>query len=312
MPRPGLANLIRTLNASATLRNTVALSLALASLFFGGCASTPATNSAGQPTYAELYSAGKYAEAQDVAAAVGKTASGPEKERAQLIAGLAANARDRDYEAEPFLRPLLESSDPNISGRAGAAMGLIAQRAGKHPKAVELLTASARKLEGHQSARAWLYAGDSYRSLGEDAKAREAYSKASALATPRASSDTTLKALIENRMVPSSVTVGPTIRSGGSAPTSTARSSGSLSSSVQGKYTLQVGAYGSRQRAQATADKLLQLTTSLGLGTPRVIDTTTKGKTVTVVQIGRFANQQAAETARRKVGSGAFVTQADD
>lgn len=279
-----------------------AASLLAFALFTGGCASAPANGQSGQPTYAELYNAGKYAEAQDSAAAFAKTASGSEKERAQLIAGLAANARDRDYEAEPFLRPLLESSDQNISGRAGAAMGLIAQRAGKHAKAVELLTTSAGKLEGHQSARAWMYAGDSYRSLGEDAKSREAYAKAASLAT----SDATLKSLIDSRMVPPSVVVGPTIKSGGSKPASPA------ASGSQGKYTLQVGAYGSRQRAQATADKLLQLTTSLGLGAPRVIDTTAKGKTVTVVQIGRFPNQQAAESARRQVGSGAFVTQADD
>ncbi len=307
MPRPGLSNLIPALNANTTLRNAVALSLSLACLVFGGCSSTPATNSTGQPTYAELYSAGKYAEAQDAAAAVAKNASGSEKERAQLIAGLAANARDRDYEAEPFLRPLLESSDQNISGRAGAAMGLIAQRAGKHAKAVELLTSSAAKLEGHQAARAWMYAGDSYRSLGEDAKTREAYSRASTLAA----TDATLKSLIDSRMNPPSVAGGSSSRPG--VPSlAGVRPDHPANAHPNGKYTLQVGAYGSRQRAQATADKLLGLTTGLGLGAPRVIDTTVKGKTVTVVQIGRFADQQAAESARRRVGSGAFVTLADD
>lgn len=275
-------------------------------VFLSGCQSGP-TGGGGQTNYAELYSAGQFGEAQDAAAAVAKNTSGPEKERAQLIAGLAANARDRDFEAEPFLRPLLGSSDPSISGRAGAGMGLIAQRAGQHAKAIDLFTESAGKSEGAQAARAWLYAGDSYRSLGEDAKSREAYAKA----VPLASSDAALLALIESRKTPPSVVVGPTIRSGSTPPGGT-RTLGTSAAGSQGRFTLQVGAYSSRQRAQATADKLLQVTTGLGLGAPRVIDTRVKGKSVTVVQIGRFATQEAAETARRRVGSGAFVTQADD
>lgn len=295
-----------SVTSARTRRGVAALSFACVCVFLSGCQSGAASGG-GPAGYAELYNAGSFSEAQDAAGAVAKAASGSEKERAQLIAGLAANARDRDYEAEPYLRPLLESSDQSISGRAGAGMGLIAQRAGKHARAVELFTDSARKTEGAQAARAWLYAGDSYRSLGEDAKSREAYAKASSLAT----SDASLLALIESRKAPPSVVVGPTIRGGAFAPNGT-KQTGQPGAGSLGKFTLQVGAFGSRQRAQATADKLLQLTTGLGLGTPRVIDTSVKGRAVTVVQIGRFATQESAENARRRVGSGSFVTRADD
>lgn len=249
------------------------------------CASPPPPTTG--PTYAELYEAGRWAEAQTAAAARAKDlARGPEREQAMLIAGLSAHALGRDSEAEPWLKPLLESSNAAVAGRAGLTLGLIAQRAGADAQAVRYLSDASEKLAGDESARALLYLGDSYDRLKDRSKARDAWT----LALSRAKSDQALRADIGARL--SKRDSGPALSRGG--------------------LSLQMGAFSSHQRAQGMADRLRSRTASLGMAEPRVIETTSKGKQIFVVQIGRFATRPEADRAKGTLGEPAFVTNAAD
>ena len=264
---------------------TIAGAIALTPILCGGCASTPVPTLT--PTYVELYQSGRWAEAQTAAAARAKELpSGLEREQAMLIAGQSAHALGRDADAEPWLKPLLTSGNPTISGRAGVTMVLIAQRAGTDAKAVTYFSEAADKLAGDESARALLYLGDSYARLKERTKARDAWN----LALERAKSDPSLKSDIGARL--SKRDEGPTPKRGG--------------------LTLQVGAFSSHQRAQGMADRLRERTAAAGLTEPRVIETTSKGKQVFVVQIGRYATRPEADRAKKQLAEAAFVTEAAD
>ncbi len=257
----------------------------LSMLTVGGCASAPARPFT--PGFVELYESGRWAEAQTAAAARAKELPrGAEREQAMLIAGQSAHALGRDAEAEPWLTPLVESSDPTIAGRASLTLGLIAQRAGADAKAVPLFETASNTLAGEDSARALLYLGDSYDRLKDRSKARDAWS----LALARVKYDASLKADIGSRL--SRRDAGPQIKRGG--------------------LVLQVGAFSSHQRAQGLADRLRDRSAAAGLAEPRVIETTSKGKPVFVVQIGRFESRPDADRAKASLGEVAFVTEAAD
>lgn len=262
----------------------------------GGCASDrPSTASeeratASKPGYTQLFEQGKFADAQASAASAAKKATiTPEREEAMLIAGLAAHARDRSAEAEPYLTALMDSDDEAISGKAEATLGLIALQRGQNEKAAELLGSASEKLQGDQAARAALYAGDAYRAAGKPDEAHEQYEKAQSLARV----DTVMKATIEDRLKGD-----PAVK----------KASGVKS----GAYTLQLGAFTNQPRAQAAADRVRNKAQSLSLGSPRLIESTAKGKKVVLVQVGKFGSKQAAESAKARLGQQAFVTAAAD
>jgi len=268
-----------------TYRVTGAAVLSAVFAMVCGCASAPEV--ALRPTYVELYESGRWAEAQTAASARAKELSrGPEREQAMLISGQSAHALGRDSEAEPWLKPLIESGNPTIAGRAGVTLGLIAQRASLDSKAVTYFSTAAEKLAGDDSARALLYLGDSYERLKERTKARDAWAEALA----RAKADPTLRADIGARLSKRDAT--PTPKRGGLA--------------------LQLGAFSSHQRAQGMADRLRIRTAALGMAEPRVIETNSKGKQVFVVQVGRFGTKPDAERAKKTLGELAFVTDSAD
>lgn len=254
-----------------------------------GCASQPrpAVAPVLTPGYTELYSAGRYAEAQTAAAARAKELpNGPERERAMLVAGQSAHALSRDAEAEPWLKPLLESGNPEIAGRAGTLLGLIAQRASNNTTAIRYFQTASEKLAGDESARALMYMGDSYKWIGNADRARDAYIAAQG----RAKVDSQLKAEIGTRLAERSATPGP----------------------LRGGFSVQVGAFSARQRAQGTVDRLRSKTAALGMGEPRVIDSFSGGKQVFLVHVGRYATHAEADRAKQQLGEPGFVTKAGD
>lgn len=262
---------------------------ALLAAFTGACAGPPGPATAG-PGYTELYSRGRYAEAQAAAAARAKElSSGAEREQAMLIAGQSAYALDHDAEAEVWLKPLLGSNNPSIAGKSAAVMGLIQQETAMHNRAIDLFHQAAGKLTGDDAARAHLYAGDSYRALDKAAEAKASYEKASALV----GKDPNLKAVVADRLTGKPATVVPGFKK-------------------LGGFTLQLGAFSSLQRAQAMVDRQRSRLSAAGLGTARIIETMVRGKKTYLVQVGRFTTRPAADSGRAKIGSEAYVTDADD
>jgi SPOR domain len=141
----------------------------------GGCANRPTASAEPKTDYAALYSSGQYQAALEASSKVAGSLRAYDKAKASLIAGLSAQALDRDADARKFLTPLLEESDDGISGKAAASLGLMAQQGGQHAAAADLLSTAAGKLMNDDKARAAMYAGDSYRAIGKLDEAERHY-----------------------------------------------------------------------------------------------------------------------------------------
>jgi hypothetical protein len=255
----------------------------------GGCAgrsSTTATN----PDYLEQYTSGRYRESYRSASREADASRGMRREHAGLTAGLSAYAMDRHAEAEHWLRPLVDSTDAGISGQAAATLGLIAQKRGEHARAAELLSFASGRLSGPDSARAALYACDSYRALGRHADADRHLAHARAEAGGHAE----IARLIAQRRpaaVPSATGVSP----------AAVPAPGSL-------YTISLGAFSQFERARRVADEAQPRALALGLGPPRVVAVTARtGATLYSVRVGRFQSRTEAERHRGSFGPEAAV-----
>lgn len=275
---------------SRFLRSTARLALALwAGVWLAACAASPGSTSSA--SYIDDYAAGRYSEAlQGARVASANLQKTRERERAALIAGQSAHALNRTADSERFLRPLTESTDPEIAGSASATLGLIAQDRRLHHEAARHLSVAAAKLRGDEAARAALYAGDSLRAVGKHPEAREMYKRAQSLLE----SDTNARRLIADRLSGSGT--GGTVLG---SPTTGG-----------GRYTLQVGAFATRERAQRQADRFSSTAAALGLGSPRISRLSSGGRELFVVQFGRFSSRPTADATRLKLGGGAVVVNA--
>ncbi len=254
-------------------------------IFMTGCASSGNT-AKGDHDYVKAYESGRYAQAYEDSAAAAARTSGFQHDQAALIAGLSAHALNRNDEAEKQLSPLVAGSDSKVAGEAGATLGLIAAERGRHDKAVGFLSDAGKKLQGDQAARAFMYAGDSYKSMSRDADARGMWS----LAQTKVTNDSSLKVMIGDRLK------GPTAPV---TPTPQAQAKGT-------KYTVQVGAFSSYTNAQR------QLSRFKAYGTPRVVETNKNGKKLFVVRIGSYATKTQADKVAKSVGSTARAMVQDD
>lgn len=291
---------LSTVMLGAALQAGVAVGL------LGGCASQQ--RSIAESDYAEDYRTGRYADAYDSASAAYLTSGAKRKDDAALIAGLSAQAMNRNADAERWLNLVSRSPDRAVAGRAAATLGLIAQERKQHEEAARLLSDAGDKLGGDESARAYMYAGDSYRALAKDDVAQAMYRRADAAVDH----DAHLRAMIATRLTgggPAAAQVGAPSRAVPSATTQTARYPGSTAAT--GAYTIQVGAFSTRQRADKQAASSKVRAASLGLGVPRVVPTTDRsGKLLYAVRIGRYPTLDAANSARRSFGSDARVINA--
>lgn len=253
--------------------------LAVGVMALAGCSSS---QKAGQADYRELYNQHRYADAYKAALEAETTGSSVQKEQAALIAGLSAAALGKNAEAEKILKPLVQSNDKTVSGKAAAQLGLIAYEQDRHAEASELLTEAATKLTGDEAARASLYAGDALRAQGRISDARASYERAQS----QVQNDSTLKVLISDRLA----AVSGQQRSG------------------TGNFTVQLGAFSSFQRAQVQADRYRVRAQAAGMSTPRIVQTTNaQGTKVYAVRVGRFASRNAAEAAQKSLGSEAKI-----
>lgn len=261
----------------STARPYVLAALALAcSVLLGACAGGGAQREPGDSTsYVAKYARGDYSGAKSTALAQASKASGIEKDRANLIAGLSAAQLSENSEATRYLSPLTGHSDPEIAGRATAGMGLVARNQGEKAKGASLMSEGAKKLTGDTAAKAHLGAGDTYAEIGAKDQAMAEY-RAGAGVAQRPD----LKASLQERL--------------------------------EGKrYTVQVGAFSSRSNADRKAGEVRSKAESLGLGAPRIQSGSANGKTSYMVQIGNYPTRQDAKLAAMKMGSGAVVAQID-
>lgn len=271
-------------------RSTIALALALAVL--AGCASSRPTSDG---DYVRQYDSGQYAASLESASDAAGRLHGGNRDQAALIAGLSAQALNRNDEARKWLTPLVPNTDPNIAGRAGASLGLIAKEDGRNDDAAKLLTDAAEKLDGDEAARAYVYAGDAQRAAGHVSDATGSYLRAK----ERVKSDGTLRVMIGDRLrtggPPTGATTGTPPPGGRNTPPSAS----------YGKFTVQCGAFISRKSADQKAAELRRF------GPSRVVEIFgSKGQRLYAVRIGRYVNRADADRLKKSVGRDAIVTTA--
>lgn len=241
---------------------------------FAGCAGGGSAQ-ADANGYVAQFARGDYAEAKSTALAHAQGASGVERDRANLIAGLSAAQLGQNSEAQRLLSPLTTNPDREIAGRATAGMGLVARNQGDRAKGAGLMAEGAAMLSGDPAAKAYMAAGDAYAELGAKDQAMVQYN--AALGAVQA---VDLRSTIQQRL--------------------------------EGKrYTVQLGAFTSRSNADKRAGEVRSRSVQLGLGAPKIQQGSIRGKTSYLVQVGDFASKTEAKTAMLKLGGNAVVTEVD-
>lgn len=260
-----------------------ALGLAIASV---ACEGGPQKADAGDNrSYTQLYEAREYGRAYTMASKAAESGTPGERERAMLVAGLAADRMDRHAEAERRLEPLLKSEDPRVAGTAAATLGLNAQSKGQHNQAADLLSQAANKLSGDDKANAAMYAGDSLLALSRTADAKASYTTAASVVK-----DSALRSEISNRLANLKLPAQAPVIGGGS-----------------GTYTIQLGSYAEFSRANTQAARARPGVVSAGLPNPRIVQTSKAGKVMYAVRVGRFNTRDDAERARQRLGKDGLV-----
>lgn len=243
-----------------------------------GCSST----SKSKDNYLTAFQEHRYAEAYDLASEAAGRLNGMDRDRAALIAGQSAQAINRNADADQWLRPLLDNPDYGVAGRAGATLGLIALEESKYDDAATLLSNASKKLAGDEAARSAMYAGDALRNAGKAMQARESYVRAQAMVE----SDQQLKNQIGERL---------------------ANTGFANEKPGRGKYSVQIGAFSSQQRAGETASKYGRF------GAVRTVAVRSKaGQTLYAVRIGVYGTKPDAEAMKKRIGGDCRVVETAD
>jgi tetratricopeptide (TPR) repeat protein len=256
--------------------------------------SSQRASTAGLPPFAQTFEEKRYSEAYAQAAEVATTRRGSVQQQAALIAGLSAQAMNRNADAVKWLAPLRTSSDSVIAGQAHAAMGLIAQERGGHDEASQSLLIASQKLKGDEAARAALYAGDSLRTLGKANEAQEAYERAQQLVQ----TDSGLRMMIGDRLrggSPKMVATRPSVPNLVGANTLPDRTNSEM-------LTVQIGAYAHESTAQLQVNRLAKRYNV------RVVPILRDGKRLYAVRVGKFSSRSTADAIKKEIGGTAIVT----
>ncbi|CAN5713979.1 hypothetical protein BH11PLA1_BH11PLA1_11010 [soil metagenome] len=249
------------------------LAVFLSVFTLSGCSGAAQQNQFAEAS--DAYRAGRFQESFAKSEEVAKASEGVLHDRAALIAGQSAQAMSKTSEAEKWLRPLLNNADKEVSGNANATLGLIAFNARRYAAAAPLLNAASVKLQGDDAARAALYAGSSSEQMGQTVQAKASFTRALASAQ-----DPSLKRTIQDRL-----TAGP--------------------------YTIQLGAFQSRDKAALIGRQHAPAATRAGLPAPLVKATPLGGGSqLFAVQVGMFASRPTAETAMARAGLPGVVVSA--
>jgi septal ring-binding cell division protein DamX len=198
-----------------------------------------------------------------------------QREDAAYVAGLAAyQLGDRDEAERRFI---LAARSPNseTAARSKAMLGQIRLDQHRPRDAAALFVEAAPNLHGEDARLCAYNAGVAYQQAGDNASARKWIAQSGGGSTARSTSTT------------------------GSTSSPVARSA---STSSAGGFTLQVGAFKEKSRAQKAAADAQKLATRDGLGSVKIqTRRDDRGGTLYVVQFGRFSTRDAAVAARVKL-----------
>jgi cell division protein FtsN len=178
-------------------------------------------------------------------------------------------------------RPTHEDGKKPVLRREARWNVIAAQTDGRHAPI------AAARLDGDEAARAAMYAGDSFRQLGQSQQADESYQNARRLVV----SDSDLRVMIGDRIAGKAATPRPSTATAakGAPPRTT-------------MLTVQLGAFSSLETAQKEAQKVATR------ANVRIVPILSGGKRLYAVRVGQFSNRDAAETIRKQIGGKAVVT----
>ncbi|MFO0830746.1 MAG: SPOR domain-containing protein [Phycisphaerales bacterium] len=269
---------------TAPTLSAAALLLA-ATLLAPGCAPRAANRPAEKLTSVQLFETGQYSAAYEQSTQEAQKLTGTPRAEASLIAGLSAQALNKNAEAVRWLKPLADGTDPVLVGKSNAALGLIAQERGEHEAAARHLLIAGEKLQGDEAARSSMYAGDSLNALGKHDDAKAAYTRAQ----QQVANDSGLRIMIGDRLrgvVPGKV-AGTASPGSGASPQ---------------VLTVQVGAWSNPTTAKRQAEKLTDKSQV------RIVNIIKNGQRLYAVRVGHFSSREAAEQVRKVIGGSAVVT----
>lgn len=221
----------------------------------------------GNADYAESYRLQKYDEAyQQASAAATAQPTGPAHDRAALVAGMAAEAADRDADAIRWLTPLTTNADDSISGKANATLGMLAYQRRQWLVASTHFQSAAKQLSGDDAARCSVLAGDCLSQSGLTQQASAQY----AAATKEAQS--------------------PAVRQ-------------TIDARTKGPFAVQFGAFRDRVKAQQVAGAQQKTAALAGQNTRVDAAVDALGKPVWAVRAGKFSTRPEAVAAQKRMGA---------
>lgn len=215
----------------------------------------------------DAYDRHDYATALNKAEQSLQAATGPTADEAAYLAGRSAQELEQTAKAQQYFNRASRSSNPQLAGDSFASLGLILAQQERFDQAASVFLQAAQKLSGQDRAEAYFHAAAAQQKIGQWSQAR------ANLALARKSS--TDQSFLAN--------VAQQLRTNG--------------------YTLQVGAFADAGNAQRAIQAFLRDRRVLQIGGPRLVDAAdAQGRSLTLVQIGRFSTYAAARSARTKAG----------
>lgn len=214
------------------------------------------------------YEAARYRQAYDGAESIYHASEGASREEMAYIAGVSAYRLGNADRALVRLIPVTRSNDAVLAGRAAATVGLIYRGRSRNVEALRYLQQAAQKLTDEDRARAYYELGVVQQRLGQFVSARASFDAARNI-----THDTALRQkLLRER-------------------------------NVDG-FALQFGAYSKQPLAQKRSQAVLSKVRAARLTGPRITNATIDGRTLYLVQAGRFATYAEAVKAKRWLSVG--------
>ncbi len=210
---------------------------------------------------------GNYTQAYSTAARAANATGGAERDLANYLAGVSAYRLGNMSAAERYLRVAALSKDESLAADASSTLGLIYSQQLQYAAAANAFMRGASLQHGEDRAQGYFYAGVAQQKLGQWPQART-----SLLLARKATADKSLIQRIDEQLA------------------------------VTG-YTIQIGAFANRDNADKLASEYAGKVAAAELGSVYVTPgATASGRTLNMVQVGRFATFGAASQAKSKLG----------
>lgn len=235
----------------------------LTTLFVSGCESVPSTTSLNLAQ--RDYQAGRFESAHRNALKALQTPNNTDRYKAAYLAGLSSYQLGNLDQADQHLLLALKATNSQTQARTKAMLGTIRLDQQRPLDAANLFKDAALALKGTDARQAAHRAALAFQQAGDETQAETWFA--------RASGD-----LFGQTYAP-------------------------VRAPEMAEFTLQVGAFRERARAQNAADNAAELAKDIDIGTVRVIPRTNdRGQELYIVQVGQFATRQEASRAKAKLG----------